>query len=89
MTKRPPYPATGEDSATAVESTIESTTGAPRWVKVFGIIVLGLAVLFVGLKLTGIGPSHGPGRHGGSGTKPPAGVTETGGQTSPSGMNHG
>jgi hypothetical protein len=40
-----------------------STTGAPRWVKVFGIIVIVLVVLFAILQLTGLGGSHGPGRH--------------------------
>ena len=34
-------------------------TGTPRWVKVFGIIVLVLVLLFVILMLTG----HSPGRH--------------------------
>lgn len=35
----------------------------PRWVKVFVFIVIFLIVLFVVLKLTGIGGDHGPGRH--------------------------
>jgi hypothetical protein len=35
----------------------------PRWVKVAGIIVVGLVLLFVFLKLTGLGGSHGPSRH--------------------------
>jgi hypothetical protein len=35
----------------------------PRWVKVSGIIVLTLVLLFFILKLTGIGGNHGPGRH--------------------------
>ena len=37
--------------------------GAPRWVKLFGILAIGLISLFVVLKLTGIGGDHGPGRH--------------------------
>lgn len=42
----------------------ELTTGAPRWVKVFAIIALVLAVLVVSLLLAGGGPGgHGPGRH--------------------------
>jgi len=42
----------------------EPTTGAPRWVKVFVIIALVLAVLIVIALLTGGGPGgHGPGRH--------------------------
>jgi hypothetical protein len=32
-----------------------STTGAPRWVKVFGVIALVLVLLFVILRLTGRG----------------------------------
>jgi hypothetical protein len=35
----------------------------PRWVKVSGIIVITLVLLFIILKLTGIGGNHGPGRH--------------------------
>jgi hypothetical protein len=35
----------------------------PRWVKVFGIIVIILVVIFIILKVTGIGGEHGPGRH--------------------------
>jgi hypothetical protein len=84
MTNRPPYPDTGEDTETGLGPDRE-TTGAPRWVKVFGIIVLGLAVLFVGLKLTGVGGNHGPGRHSGGGS-PSSGVTENGGHKPPPGM---
>ena len=41
-----------------------STVGAPRWVKVFGLVALALAVLVVVLVLAGGGPGgHGPGRH--------------------------
>lgn len=35
----------------------------PRWVKIFGIVVIALILLLVIGKLTGIGGSHGPGRH--------------------------
>jgi hypothetical protein len=84
MTNRPPYADT-EDVNTGVGSDPDVTTGAPRWVKVFGIIVLGLAVLFVGLKLTGVGGNHGPGRHSGGGS-PSSGVTENGGHKPPPGM---
>jgi hypothetical protein len=38
-------------------------TGAPRWVKVFGIIMLVFVLLFFLAHLTGIGGSHGPGAH--------------------------
>ncbi len=38
----------------------ESTTGAPRWVKVFGVITIILVVLFVVVHLTGLTPvGHG------------------------------
>jgi hypothetical protein len=40
-----------------------SYPGAPRWVKVFGIIVIVLVLLIVIMLLTG----HGPGRHTSSG----------------------
>jgi len=43
-------------------------TGAPRWVKVFGIIAAVMIVLLVVLLIAG-GGGHGPGRHtGGSGS---------------------
>jgi hypothetical protein len=35
----------------------------PRWVKVFGIIVVVLVLLVVIHVVTGIGGDHGPGRH--------------------------
>ena len=41
--------------------------GTPRWVKVFGIIAIGLVLLVVILLLTGGPGRHGPGRHMGSG----------------------
>jgi hypothetical protein len=88
MTNRPPYADTGEDTDTGVGPDRELPTGRPRWVKVFGIIVLVLAVLFVGLKLTGLGPNHGPGRHTSGGATPSLSVTEDGGHTPPPGMDH-
>jgi hypothetical protein len=54
--------------------------GTPRWVKVFGIIVVVLVLLFVVLHLAGVGGRHGPGRHRApgdtGGEKPPSSVTE-------------
>jgi hypothetical protein len=41
----------------------ESPPSTPRWVKVFLIIAIVLALLFVIMHLTGIGGEHGPGRH--------------------------
>lgn len=39
------------------------STGAPRWVKVFEIIALIVALLVAIMLLTGIGGEHGPSRH--------------------------
>jgi hypothetical protein len=53
--------------------------GAPRWVKVFGIIVIVLVLLVVAIMFIG-GGEHGPGRHtpsGHSGVQvPPTNVME-------------
>jgi hypothetical protein len=38
-----------------------SSTGTPRWVKVFGVITVLLIVLFVVLLVSGV--RHGPSRH--------------------------
>jgi hypothetical protein len=59
----------------------ESTTGTPRWVKVFGVLATVVVLLFVILILTGRGGGHGPGRHtsgGADGHTPPSSVTEQG-----------
>jgi hypothetical protein len=37
--------------------------GAPRWVKVFGVVVFVVVLLFVILLVTGSPGGHGPGRH--------------------------
>jgi hypothetical protein len=55
-----------------------STTGTPRWVKVFGIIALVLLLLVVIMRFTSRG-RHGPGRHIPSGN--------VGGQTPPAGVH--
>ncbi|MEW9671587.1 hypothetical protein ABLT31_22395 [Ammoniphilus sp. 3BR4] len=41
----------------------KSPPPTPRWVKVFGGIIIALFLLFVIMKLTGIGGNHGPDRH--------------------------
>lgn len=51
MSDVPPDPGYDGDS--------DGGSGVPRWVKVFGIVALALALLFVILMLAG----HGPGRH--------------------------
>jgi uncharacterized cupredoxin-like copper-binding protein len=56
----PSNPDTGGDNT--VEPDRESSTGTPRWVKVFGIITLVVVLLFVILLLIG-GGGHGPSRH--------------------------
>ena len=57
-------------------------TGAPRWVKVSGIIGILVVLMIVVMLLTGHGPQRhlhaGPGRHG-----PAVGVTATAGVGSP------
>ena len=75
-----------------------STTGTPRWVKVFGLIALVVVLLVVVMLLAGGGPGgHGPGRHvpagGAGGNAPASSVTEDqvpsggdlGGRTPPAG----
>jgi len=57
MAGLPRYPRSRDDAGT---ETGGSTTGAPRWVKVLGIIALLLILLVVVLL---IGGNHGPGRH--------------------------
>ena len=57
-------PAAGSDSRGAEPGTAP-TTGAPRWVKAFGIIAVVLVVLLAVLLLVG-GGNHGPGRYTGS-----------------------
>jgi hypothetical protein len=42
-------------------------TGTPRWVKVFALVILLVVVLFVVVRLTGLGGEHGPRRHASSG----------------------
>lgn len=85
MTK-PPAPRIEEGTDADRLQDAESTTGAPRWVKLFGIVILGLAVLLVGLKLAGVGPSHGPGRHSGSRGAPATGATGDGARMPPTVM---
>jgi hypothetical protein len=82
MTEPPPFPDSNGDTRDDTGSGPDhaATSGAPRWVKVFGIIAVVIVVLFVIMLLTG-GGGHGPGRHTGSGP---------GGHTAPSSAsNHG
>ena len=72
----------------ARDHTAGSSTGAPRWVKVFGIIAVVVVVLVVVLFVFG-GGEHGPGRHapgGGSDTTLETPGSHTG---PPPGFEHG
>lgn len=55
-------PSSNSDT-TGVRPTEDRPPSTPRWVKVSGIIAIVLVLLFVILKLTGVGGDHGPGRH--------------------------
>ena len=76
------YPGSNRDTAddTRVGSHRVSTTSAPRWVKVFGIIAIVLILLFVVVVFADVSGPHGPGRHIPSGDAkddtPPSSVTE-------------
>ncbi|HLE97092.1 MAG TPA: hypothetical protein VI997_06955 [Candidatus Thermoplasmatota archaeon] len=59
--------------------------GIPRWVKISGIVVLVLLLLFLGLKAFGVGGEHGPMRHLPSSGD---GASTIGGYASP-GRDHG
>jgi len=79
MADPPRYPDAGDD--TGVRPDHGSTTSTPRWVKIFGITALVLVLLVGIMLLTGVGGSHGPGRHLPSGG--------AGGYTSPSRVSAG
>ena len=72
MADLPPYRDIGDDTGVR--------PGIPRWVMVFGIIVIVLVLLAGIIMFTGIGGPHGPGRHMPSGDAggqtPPASVIE-------------
>jgi hypothetical protein len=59
MADPPPYP---DADDTGVEPDRESITGAPRWVKVFGVIGIVVVLLVVVVMLV-TGGEHGPWRH--------------------------
>lgn len=76
MTDRPRSPETGDDGGMAYDR--ESTTGIPRWMRVVGIILAVVALLFVAVLLGGGVGDHGPSRHGSGGSggqAPPSSVT--------------
>lgn len=83
-------PADPDADFDAVDDTDEgpdhgSTTGAPRWVKVTGIIVGVLILTFVVLQFVGPDGGHGPGRHGDVGEVTPGGEDRPVGEDAPFG----
>lgn len=78
MADPPPYPDADPDASMGPDR--GSTTGTPRWVKVFGIVALVVVLLVViVLFVQGSGGGHGPGRHTPSddaGGPSPSSVTE-------------
>ena len=79
-------PSLNKGGDTSVGPDRSSTSGAPPWVKVFGIITLVLVLLFVISLLAGV--RHGPGLHTPSGdagghTLPPSGHENPGGDGGP------
>ena len=89
MADLPPDPRgrTGDDARDDARNDAVGEAGMPRWVKVFGVVIVVLILLLGGLKLLGVGGEHGPGRHapsGGAGGQAPSGVAE--GPTPPKGV---
>lgn len=72
MADLPPYRDSSDDTGVR--------PGTPRWVKVFAIVVIVLALLAGIIVFTGVGGEHGPGRHlpssGSGGQTPPSSVIE-------------
>lgn len=62
MAEPPPYPEPGDDAGARPAP---GPTGMPRWVKVFIIIVIVLALAFIVSRLLGV--QHGPSLHSPSG----------------------
>jgi hypothetical protein len=83
MTEPPPFPDSHGDTRADTGSGPDhaATSGAPRWVKVFGIIAVVIVLLLVIMLLTGGGGGHGPGRHTGSGPAVPSSETNHGAQS--------
>jgi len=59
MTEHPGKPESSSDTS--------DYPGTPRWVTIFGIVVLVLILVVVVIMATGVGGEHGPRRHMSSG----------------------
>jgi hypothetical protein len=59
MTEPSSYPDTGDETGAGPHA--GSTTGTPRWVKIFGVVALVVVLLLVILLVAG--GNHGPSRH--------------------------
>ena len=71
MANPPPVPRTGDETGSTPNG--GSSGGTPRWVKVFGIVILAVVVLIVVMIVSGRGGGHGPGRHTGGASQVPYG----------------
>lgn len=82
MADSDPYrgPSDEDDGELAAAPDQASPPGAPRWVKIFGIVGVVAVVLVAVMLLTGGAREHGPGRHSGGGEARSEG---TGGQPPP------
>lgn len=65
MTEPPRYSDSNLDAGgeASVRPPRDATTGMPRWVKVSGIVVIVVVLLFLVMQLLGVGGEHGPSRH--------------------------
>lgn len=84
MVDQPDSPHTGE---TGVAPDRGSTAGAPRWVKVIGIIGLLVVLLAVVMMFAVGGGEHGPGRHAPGGDT--SGLEAPEGEAAPPEGGHG
>jgi hypothetical protein len=68
MADTPPTPSTRDDTGVGPDGGSPAYPGTPRWVKVFGIVVIGLVLLVVVVLLVtaalGLHTPGGPGGHG-------------------------
>jgi hypothetical protein len=77
----------GEETQVTDPSRYDDAGGAPRWVKVVGIIALVVALLVVVMVLIGGTGGHVPQRHGGGGAPPSSVTAGVGSHTPPPGIH--